>query len=94
VLLSLQTARYLIKARADARAGRPLAGLTAGLALLADPGFHPLSDGRAALGLPPSAASPEELTHVRKTPSRLRSRPTLAFYRGISTGMHGTTCIF
>lgn len=35
----LQTARYLLKACADAEAGRPLSGLAKGLAVLADPNW-------------------------------------------------------
>ena len=62
VLLSLQTARYLMKSLDAARKGEPLAGLTAGLAALSEPNFSPLNNGRASLGLPDSAASAEEMS--------------------------------
>ena len=54
VVLLLQTARYLLKARDAARAGQPVTGIVAGLAPLADPSFDPLADGR------PAAAAQEE----------------------------------
>ena len=62
VLLSLQTARYLMKSLDAARKGEPLAGLTAGLAALSDKNFSPLKNGRESLGLPESAESTQEMT--------------------------------
>ena len=61
VLLSLQTARYLMKSLDAARKGEPLAGPTAGLAALSDNSFSPLKNGRASLGLPVSAESTQEI---------------------------------
>jgi hypothetical protein len=53
VLLSLQTARYLMKNLTAARSGGSLSGpLAETLAPLADRSFNPHTDGRAALGLP------------------------------------------
>jgi acyl-CoA oxidase len=49
-VMLLQTARYLLSAAADASAGRPLAGLTAIFAPMAQPGFSP-----SALCPPPAA---------------------------------------
>ena len=62
VLLSLQTARYLMKSLDAARRGEPLAGLTAGLAGLSDPAFSPLKNGRKMLELPETAGSFEEIS--------------------------------
>ena len=62
VLLSLQTARYLMKSLAAAGKGEPLAGLTAGLAGLSDPDFSPLKNGREMLSLPETAGSFEEMS--------------------------------
>lgn len=75
VLLSLQTARYLVKQRAVAQAGAPLAGdLAAALAPLADSQFDPITQGRDVLGLPPAGArSAAELLE----PGKLRARDTL-----------------
>ena len=62
VLLSLQTARYLMKSLDAARRGEALAGLTAGLAALSDNNFSPLKNGRDSLGLPASAGTTGEMT--------------------------------
>eukprot|EP01065_Artemidia_motanka_P037993 TRINITY_DN46877_c0_g1_i1.p1 TRINITY_DN46877_c0_g1~~TRINITY_DN46877_c0_g1_i1.p1 ORF type:complete len:749 (+),score=239.42 TRINITY_DN46877_c0_g1_i1:75-2249(+) len=50
VVLLLQTARFLVRAVADARAGKPLAGLTAAYAPLAQQGFDPARDARPKQG--------------------------------------------
>lgn len=51
VLLALQTARFLMKARTTARQGKPLSGLTACLSPLKDPAFVPIQHGRTYLGI-------------------------------------------
>nr|UJP29469.1 acyl-CoA oxidase 3 [Schizochytrium sp. HX-308] len=51
VVLSLQTARFLIKSYEAAKRGEVLSGLTACLAPLGEPEFDPVQDGRKRLGL-------------------------------------------
>jgi len=61
VVLSLQTARYLIKSYEAARKGEQLSGLTSCLKPLGEPGFDPVIDGPKHLGLNGQALTEDSL---------------------------------